>query len=353
MSAAHPFFGSSTYPWARTEADGLYHALYQAIAESAEIERRFKAAAPGALPLNYDQGPAAIWRDALNALARAGGLETLCTQLLASGDIARIHPKVQAVIDAKSVTEQVIFTPDCIFVNRRSLREQLRKLSFRSTTPSVLLVRGRPHSGNSWTEKLVTAAANDTGAKPTYLFEGSVAGVEDVIASLFAVMGKAEHVEPRHTTEQGWYRAVCRKLMSFAQANNRVYWIIADDLGIYEDGPRLDPEVRRFFDQFALMMADPAMAEWFRLVLIDYPAGAVPTKWKHYVWVEDTPDAGHVDRAAVAEFLTEWAKANGKQLPMGDAERLAEGALQVADSVEASERLLTLHNELGKVVGSL
>ncbi len=46
------------------------------------------------------------------------------------------------------------------------------------------------------------------------------------------------------------------------------------------------PEIREFFDQSALHLFDSAVHEWFRLMLIHYPDGPVPTEWDSELWTD-------------------------------------------------------------------
>ena len=80
--------------------------------------------------------------------------------------------------------------------------------------------------------------------------------------------------------------------------------------------------IRRFFDQFALSTANPAFSRWFRLVLLDYPDGNVPTKWRS-VWLEDRPDENEVDVEVLKDYLLQWAAREVKQLGEEKAHQLS------------------------------
>ncbi len=162
---------------------------------------------------------------------------------------------------------------------------------------------------------------------------------------------------PRLETEEAWFKKVCLKLQDVARKKQMVTWVVVDDLGEYLEGPRLDPMIRRFFDQFALSTANPAFSRWFRLVLLDYPDGTVPTKWRS-VWLEDRPDENEVDADVVKEYLLQWAARAIKQLGEETAIKLAADiSTKVAAPLPAGHppqpRLKRIHDELEGVLNSL
>jgi hypothetical protein len=352
MSEAHPFFDFIVYPWSRPDAREFHRALYSRIQSKALIAHWYKKCSEDLSPLNLDQTPALVWTDALDALVGARLLKQLCELILADAAQVNIHPQTQAVIDAKSAITTAVLPTGGIFVNRKLLREKLQKLSAPAAAPSVLLVRGRERSGNSWSENLVRVVAASYGAIPVYLFEGFVVSVKDVVDSLFTAVGKPGYVEPADTTEHGWYRNVCRRLWGFAQENRKVYWIVIDDLGTPE-APRLDAEIKSFFDQFVLMMGNSAMSQWFRLILLQYPEGDVPTRWREDVWVEDIPQVTEIDETAVVEFVQAAALERSKQLSSDEAQRIASEVFEAIKDSKPPDRLRAINAELRRRIEQL
>lgn len=350
---AHPFFDVVVYPWTRADAQDLHRVLYQNVTDPGRITLFYQQSG-GLRPLTPGSPADNAWAEALNNLIAQRALGRLCGLLLSNATIAAVHSFVQAVVDATDASQEVYLSDGVIFLDRKQLRIELTKL----TQPhcGVLLVRGPSGSGKSWTQQMVERFAADRGASTIYLFEGIVSTVEDVFQQLFATFGNSDAVPPRLGSEDAWFKKVCLKLQELAQARKDVLWIVVDDLGDYDDGPRVDQEIRRFFDQFGLTMANPAFSKWFRLVLIDYPGSGVPTKWKQNVWCEDRPNPEEVDDQAVSDFLRRWAIARSKNLGEEKAATLASEILTKASPSGAGlpkNRLKDIHTELSRTLEKL
>jgi hypothetical protein len=348
MSAPHPFFDAIAYPWSRADAKALHYALYTRFRTSPAIDGLYLASGPNLPPLTLTLAPIPLWKEVLDNLVGARSLRALCDALVADASASAIHSAVQAVIDATTPLAQTMFSPGCIFVDRKPLRDHLAKLSSPMAAPTVLLVRGDTRCGNTWTERLVDAVARSYGGTPVYLYEGFVALLDDVVKSLFTAVGAPGYVMPTDSTEAALYKQICLDLWAAAQESGKVYWIIIDDLGTAE--PRLDPAIRSFLDQFVLMMASPAMSQWFRLVLLNYPSGQVPTRWRDEVWLDDQPDIAGVDDAAITEFLQGAALESGKQMTVDEAQRVAAEVLQAVAATAEAGRLKAINAELKRRV---
>ena len=332
----HPFFERTTYPWDRRDARELHRALWQAINDPGRIDTFYRGAGPGLLPLAPGAADV-LWRQALDALSTAQRLRALCDLLLAEPLLVAVHAALAPVLEAKDPVDQPVFAEDRPFIDRTLLRDKLQRFAV-SPSVRVLLIRGASKSGKSWTQYMISDLAQTLGEPCVYLFAGLVATVEDVIDQCFAALGDANGPPPRLETEDAWFKKVCLRLQVLAANAGQTTWIVVDDLGVDENGPRLDPLIRQFLDQFALSMANPAFRRWFRLVLIDYPdlraevgGRGVPTKWKEF-WDEDRPNANDVDVAAVAEFLLKWAAHKNKQLANADATAFATDIIAAADA---------------------
>lgn len=315
----------------------------------------FYQAAGGQRPLTPGLPADLAWKEVHDVLTTARLLRRLCGQLLAVAELAAAHDAIRAVTDAPDLVPEV---PQAhLFLDRKPLRAQLTSLVDESSPYRVLLVRGPSGAGKSWTEVLVADVARNLGAECLYLYQGLVFTVDEVVDNLFTTLGAAHLVPPRLETEDAWFRKVCLKLQEVARQAQKVTWVVADDLGDYSEGPRVDPMIRRFFDQFALSMANPAFARWFRLVLLDYPDGTVPTKWRSF-WAEDRPTEQDVDVAPLKEYLLAWAAQTRKQLAAEKADELAADIVaKVATPPPAGQapmgRLRRIHDELRGVLDSL
>jgi hypothetical protein len=278
----------------------------------------------------------------------------MCDLVLSDANTAVVHRFVQAAIDARDPVTQPLLADDRPFINRTLLREKLQRFAI-SPTFRVLLVRGEPKSGKTWTQYMVTELAQTLGEECVYLNADLISTVDDAIEQCFAALGDLNGPPPRLETEDAWFRKVCLRLQAIATNTKQITWIVVDDLGVDEKGPRLDPLIRQFLDQFALSMANPAFRRWFRLVLLDYPdltaevgGRGVPTKWRDF-WDEDRPDPADVDAGAVADFLVRWAAQKNKQLAPTEANTVATDIITTADTpqpqdVPATPRLQRIHD---------
>lgn len=171
----HPFFDAISYPWSRADARAWHTALYENIKTPARIDVLYQASGPGLAPLPTPPAPPdVIWKAGLEQLSAARKLESLCTSLLKDASLNSVHKAVQAVLGAESSSEQLILEtdglPDLAFVNRKNLRIELDKLASSSPTVRVLLIRGDPKSGRTWTRHLVERKASELGEGPIVYF---------------------------------------------------------------------------------------------------------------------------------------------------------------------------------------
>jgi hypothetical protein len=303
----HPFAGGLPYPWDRPEAMALYHVLRQNVVAPNEIVMLVQTAAPDAPALNLNQPPDGVWRDALGAVSLAGGLLALCEQLAANRGRVAVVQAARAVLDAKPAVRRRMDSGGHLVVDRDELRGHLEELALDGSLVKVVLVRGEPRSGKTWSRLLFERAARDRGAKAVYLRSGMIATVGQVVEKLFLTLGAPELVPETDTTDGAWFQKVCMRLPLAAENRERRLWIAVDDLGYGPDGASLmDDDVRTFFQQLALNLADPATHEWFRLLLINYPDGEVPTGWDDNVWKEDRTLPFAITAEHVAEVVREW-----------------------------------------------
>jgi hypothetical protein len=170
-------------------------------------------------------------------------------------------------------------------------------------------------------------------------------------------LGASEQIPPRTSTEDAWYRAVCVRLQEVANRKGQPLWIAIDDLGVGQDGaPLLDAEIRKFCDQLVLNMPNPAFRRWFRVMLINYPSGPVPTRWRSDHWDEDRTSEADLRQEHVAQLLRVWAERRGHSILEGDLTKLATEVISRAEdpSGEGSkQRLQRIHDALKETLRGL
>jgi hypothetical protein len=162
------------------------------------------------------------------------------------------------------------------FWNRALLRVKLRQVK---NGRSILLVNGEPKSGRSYTLQLLTHLAlsgepmkiapvlppvdstNKTELKPALLAESIVEAME---------------LEPSLDTQPGqggksknqYYERLARWVLEHLPADNTIYWIVVDGIGL--EG--VDPDCRDFLARLAWKISAGAFQPRLRLILIDFPA---------------------------------------------------------------------------------
>lgn len=355
----HPFASAIAYPWTRPEAGRLYDLLARDITNVKQIDILIKKASADLPQLNLNQAPGEVWKDGLEDIARAGALLALCRVLVGLANVPDVSAAAQVMLDARSVVEKRIMPQGRITVDREALRRRLAQLAAQDDGPDaikVLLVRGGRRTGKTWSRHLFERAAHEQGAKMTYIYQGMVASVGGLIDKLFSTLDASDRKPPPdETSPEAWYDQVCYRLPEAAERFGRPLWIAMDDLGPGPDGktPLLDPEIRTFFDQFALHLLDPAVHRWFRLLLIHYPDGPVPTRWDEELWQEDRTREEDIEEADIEAVIHEWLTDHDRKLPEEEVQHLAAEVFANADAPLPpghpycdAPRLRRIHKEL-------
>jgi hypothetical protein len=337
----------------------LYNELLTVINSWNAIDLIYRQCAANLPFLTDGIPPGELWREAINNLASHGALRRLCELVLERGLHQRVHAAVQAVIDAQDPTEVRIISNNLLVLDRGTLRQQLASLVPDDTPVKVLLVRGSRRSGKSHSRYLFELAARDRGAKPVYAYAGIIGTVDEAILQLFTALEASKEIPPSHTSEDAWYRVVCFKLLELASSKGRPLWIVVDDLGLDDDGqPLLDTAVRRFYEQFALNMLDPQFRQWFRLMLIHYPDGPTPTKWREEFWVEDRTSDVDINQQDIVHAVQSWSLQHGRNIVEEELTRLANEVIAQAEARVAANqntvpRLRHIHNVLTETLKQL
>jgi hypothetical protein len=357
---AHPFFGVITYPWHRPEAVRFHEMLFKAIAQPVQIDKIYKQCQENLPPLTVPASPSNMWYEALANLTAYNALKQLCDII---ADQFKTNPEIQsavsAVVEAQPAVKQRVISDSVVVLDRAALREQLALLESEDNPVKVVLVRGDPDSGKSHTRYLFERMAKDNGAIPVYLCQEIVATVDEVVSWLFGALDASDKIPSRNSTEDAWYRTVCLKLKEIASINKKPLWIAIDDLGRDPNGEQLmDPAIREFCNQFALNMMNPVFYKWFRLLLIDYPDGAVPARWKSDFWQEARTSLADIKLEHVVELLEIWRATYQYNIIDADLLNLAQTILAASDVPAAGNNapyppLRRIHDALTKTRSTL
>lgn len=336
---ANPFFKAVKYPLDRTEGENFRRLLIKAITRPADIEDVYQRCSGELDPLNLGQPPRLIWRDALDNLSLAGLLEKLCKIIEVGAYNPQLKNAVKAIRQVESASEARIISDDVVVLDRIGLREQLEQIENEMSPLKVVIVRGDPKSGKSHGRYLFEKLAYENDAKPVYIYDGLVVSVDELITYLFSEikLNGEQEIPPKDSTSEAWYRSVCIKLAQITADKGKAMWIAVDDLGNDADGaPLLDSEIRKFFDQFALNMLNPSFRKWFRLMLINYPDGPVPTKWKNEFWKENRTSSSDVKLEDISDLLKRWSSGRNHNILAADLLSLAEKVLHKGEADAAT-----------------
>ncbi|HEY2668742.1 MAG TPA: hypothetical protein VGJ07_00030 [Rugosimonospora sp.] len=357
----HPFFDRPTYPLHRPDARDLLRILVTILPDKHDIVHYYQCAADGLKPLT-DARADLMWEEALRHLAAAHALESLFDVLLSQ----RWHPQVLEAIErvrnARPGVDRLVGEdddPGVVILDRADLRQQIRRLTPANAPLKVIVVRGDPLTGKSHGRHLFELAAQDQGAQPVYLCAGMVATVDEVLGELFGAFGATSEIPPPDTTGSAYYRQVWLRLREIAEQRNRPLWVAVDDLGVDPDGaPLLDAEIRELFDQLVVTFPNPPYRTWFRLMLIHYPEGRLPTRWRREVWAEERPSAEDVRAEHVADVLRSWSVRHGRAVVDEEINALAADIVARADKVPEDEgdqpsRLQRIHDLVSEALESL
>jgi len=358
----HPFQGGIPYPWDRPEAKALHEALSQAVREPGRIDMMARAAAPAVPALNLGWSPGRLWQQALEDICLGDRLLVLCENLAAEQGLVAVARAARVVLDARPAVERRLGVDERLVVDRETFGTHLAELSLDGAMVKVLLVRGQPRTGKTWSRHLFERAARDRGADVVYLRGLIVPTVRDVVQKLFEVLDAPDNIPPSDTTDAAWFRLVCYRLPAVAARRRRPLWIAMDDLGLGPDGvtPLIDSDIRAFFDQLALTLEDPSTNRWIRLLLIHYPDVDVPTRWSEDVWKEDRTRPEDVTAEHVAEVLREWREDHGLTLLDDQITARARAVIDRADAPlpphdarARQPRLRRIHDEVRAELASL
>ena len=359
--SAHPFRGGIPFPVDRPEASALLTALSRDVIDPNRIDLLARQAYGGLPALNLLWPPARLWQQALADLSLADRLLDLCEILVAQQGLVAVGRAAQVLLDARPTLERLM-VGERLVVDREAYRGHIARLARDGALLKVLLVRGSPRTGKTWSRHLFERAARDRGADVVYLRPLMVPTVDDVIRKLFEVLHAPAEIPPEDTSKDAWYRTVCFRLPALAERRGRPLWIAVDDLGPGPDGitPLADAQIRAFFDQLALTLEDPSANRWLRLLLIHYPDGDEPTRWNEDVWAEDLARPEEVTAADVADVFREWRDDHGVTLLDDQIAVRADAVIARADAALPPEdararhcRMRRIHDEVHAELATL
>ncbi len=351
----HPFFDAIEFPWHLDEAKAFRKSLSTAFKAPARIDLLYSDCGPGLPPLFLGHGAELVWKEAIDNLAQAGLIRKLVDNLLTLPNTDVVE-KARQIAAAVSVLESTVLgsASGPRFLDRKQLRAVAEEMGEPSNPIKVLVVRGEGNSGRTWTRWLIESIARERNEMALYYCEGLVGDVASLIDDLFDRFDAAALRPAGSPGVDSWYKTVCSKLALAATKAKTCCWLVVDNLDDGSDGsPRMDPQIRRFLEQFAFAMVTPAFRERFRLVLIAYPGGPTPTTWQsEHFRVEETAIAD-IKTPHVITHLDEWAGRKGRVLPADERTGIATRVIANADAAPPGERLLVLKQKLDEEIDKL
>lgn len=330
---AHPFFETTRFPAHRTEAVDLHRILCLLYGSDAQVRYLYERSIASPPGLTYPATVESLWHEALRNITKTQtGLKNLCrfvkTEYPTNREAQNI---ILGVENAMPIKEIRIFANDIIFLDRVPIRTSIEQIAPGTTAKKVLVVRGSSQTGKSFLKHLTKFTALEYGAIPIYLYAGNARKLTIVLDRLFKSFGPDKKPPPTDTTDAGYYQVVCNELLALAEMSQKEFWITVDDLGERNGAPLLDPEIKMFFDQFALNMLDPPFAKSFRLILIHYPE-EVPTLWDAEMYLENEVKAEDIQQGDIEILLKEWLSRTNQYLSEEKIKLIAEEVINVAEA---------------------
>ncbi len=270
-----------------------------------------------------------------------------------------VHQLVNSQDDALSNELAQVIDEGLVVLDRAELSKGLVKLRSSNSQRSVVVIRGKSKSGKSHCRYLFQQAARQNGAMLVYLDRSIVATVDEVIVNLFDALNAVDQIPPGVNNTAASFQLVLRKFKAIAAAKGATLWIAIDDLGLDMDGaPLIDPNVRAFFEQFVLMMKNPAFAAPFRLMLIHYPEGKLPSLWDKHILLQQTTSIEDIQLQHVIEVLKQLLRIQGLQATDAEIEQTAKDIMRKADEfvpdpAEPTSKLAVIHDEIINVSRNL
>ncbi len=350
---AHPLFDAKSYPWHIAEAKALHDILSVTIQMGSRIQQAYEQCGPGLQFINAGNAPDVVWREVLNNLVSVGRLRVLCDNLLDS-----MFPKVKEIIytikGMKDVVERTILNQEgLLFLDRKDFRAYLEMAAGDENMLKIIVVRGAARSGRSWTRHLVESVARARGEAVLYFCRDNLSDLDTLVSDLFEYF---EADKPASlSSDAANYGNICTKLANAARQSKKRCWLTVDDLDSDSSGnPLIDVAIRDFFEQFARVMISPHLREWFRLVLLAYPAQRpMPSRWakEHFRVDETRSDA--IGETHVFEHLEAWAASKGRALAVEERVAIGRRIISAADQARADERLTSLRDALEGEIAKL
>jgi hypothetical protein len=341
----HPVFDSLNYPWHLAEAHNLYIVLCQAYQNTNDIDTYYKScgAYVTEIPtINPAQPSGDLWKEVLNKLATKNKIKKLTEVLLQDNPVQQVLDVIQMVQNAVSAVDASIININLVILDRADLRRNLELLATENDPVKVLLIKGGPKSGKSYSRHLFELMAQQQGAEVVYLYRFVVAALSEVLEELFTAAGDVNAIPEGDTTQSGWYGKVCRRLRDTAVAKNKHIWIAMDDLGFIEEATTpgearkinsiMDPEIRDFFDQFVAQMSGLAFRKHFKLMLINYPSGKLPTSWYQEHLKEEVLQETDIMETHIEDQIQRWCHANKKHVLPGEVKKSAADVITKANN---------------------
>lgn len=331
----HPVFENLRYNFALQEALDFYNVLCEAYTNAGAIDTIYKTAGgvPGTLSVGLS--PILMWKEVLQNLAAIKGIRKLCNDLKGNA-VQEVLDAITTLEKVPSATDPKKVDPKLLVLDRGNLRSQIDLLADEADPLKVVLIKGDPKTGKSYSRHLFQAMAKQLGAE-TVFFNSVNAVVIDLVFRALAkkidgsVTIDIDNQKP-NSTPDAVYSDFCYQLLEAARKHDKKLWIAVDDLGTIADNK--NSVIKDFFTQFVSQMSDQDFRDHFRLMLINYPTDKIPPGWfaEHFT-LDTTQD---ITTTHICDAIRNWYTANNLK-PLED--WLSKEAQKILDDATAEPQL--------------
>jgi hypothetical protein len=347
----HPILDQTEFRRDLGVARTLERLLVEALPEDKKARNLASTAGLPLGDLDTSGPPSAIWTNLLNLAARSGRLRALFEVI----EQENVHPRVKAAIEAVRNVDggggaldlgRLLLEGGQPFLGRTNLRSVLPDLGNWGAGAAILLVRGPPDSGRTFTQDLI----HQQYPKDPLVYFADDSTRARVVRRVWRVAaGNPAELPPEYTSEAGSNKDFWMDVLYLLERNALRLWVLFDDLDLGDDVSG----TRALAEALAEQLNGADFVRHFRLVLLGYPLLRKPPPKISLTRIRDdlTEDLGQSHVSAFVDYSwtlrgVKFAPSSLEEMAQSLFERARQRAKDGASiTVAVSEELRRWHQE--------